>query len=86
MAIQTQSKDLSGVFIPDDANRSLALAELFSVMFADEQAAFFDHVARLSKQWPGAACFQWRAMEDTITPAARNMLKEMFEHTGPVSA
>jgi hypothetical protein len=77
----TESQELDGIFIPAKANKALALAELFCQLFCDEQAAFLDHVAMLSGGWERPACFQWRNMEDYITPKARDLLKEMYDHT-----
>lgn len=58
-----------------------ALAEIFCDLMADEQAEFFNMVRHLSDQWSGPATQQWRSMQDHIEPAAREMLKDMFDHT-----
>ena len=75
------AQEIEGVFIPAGADRPAALAELFCQMFADDQAKFFDTVAVISGGWEKPACFQWRNMEDDITPKARAMLREMLDHT-----
>ena len=77
----TEAHELTGIFISEDANKPLALAELFVRMFADEQAEFLHQVYLLSEAWKAPACFQWRAMEGHITPQARELLKAMYDHT-----
>ncbi len=76
------AKRFEGYFIEDGPiNKPKALAELFCGMVADEQAAFFNMVRHLAAQWPNSAVFQWRGMEKHIDPDARQMLKDMYDHT-----
>lgn len=81
MNIPKIAQRVDGYYIDSSANTALALAEIFCEMLNDDQAAFFNHVKRLSDQWGGPANMQWRMMQDHINSGARDMLKGMYEHT-----
>ena len=72
---------LHGHFIDDGESLPKALAELFAQMTADNQALFFDEVAKIVATWPAHADFQWRAMEKWLTPEAKRIINGMKEHT-----
>ena len=80
--MHTHTKEFNGFLIADDRNtKPKALAELFCDMYGDEQAAFFNEVQRLASEWL-TPNMQWRGMEKYLDPKAREMLKEMHDHTG----
>jgi hypothetical protein len=75
------AQEIEGLFIPASTDMARVLAEQFCKLFSDQQAEFLDHVATISGGWETDAVFQWRMMEDTITPKARALLQAMLDHT-----
>lgn len=69
------AQEISGTFIPDDADKPRALAELFHAMFGNEQAQFFNYLAILDRNnpSPGMAMFG-DERGDYLTDQAREML------------
>lgn len=45
------------------------------------QAHVLNYIAEGAKKWANLACFQWRYMEEDLSSDAREMLREMYEHT-----
>lgn len=70
-----------GIFISDQEDLPQELANLFSCMTADNQARFFNALRDYANAWTHHPCFQWREMQYFISSEARDMLKDMYEHT-----
>ena len=59
------------------------LAELFCALLSDEQAEFFNEVARMSSPWPaGGWCVQACAIarEKNFTEGGRQVVRALAEH------
>ena len=60
------------------------VARLFAGMGAEEQAAFFNHVARIASTWAaGSMCFQLQHItdDDGLTLAGRRVMQEIGEYS-----
>jgi hypothetical protein len=59
------------------------LAAVFCEMWAEEQAAFFGHVADIAKTWPGAGmCQQSHAIAAHLTSDGRYAIERLADHAG----
>lgn len=77
-------REVEGILISSDKREQAPdLAVLFAALHGDQQARFFNLLAIEVGHWPAPACFQWRDMEDKLTPEGRTVIREMFEHTTP---
>jgi len=57
------------------------LAEAFCAMFGDEQAAFFAHINRIAKNWPGAGWYQQSCVIiASATPYAIKAIRTLASH------
>lgn len=72
---------IEGTFIPNGDDVTAALAKLFAGMSGDDQAKFFNEVAKISAGWKAPGCFQWRSMQEHLTPAGKTIINEMKDHT-----
>lgn len=59
------------------------VAELFAEMYADEQAAFFNHVAAISSTWGGGMAMQLQSItdDDGLTLAGRRVMQAIGEYS-----
>ena len=59
------------------------VAELFSDMYSDEQAQFFNHVAEIATKWNGCFEFQLQYItdEDGLTLAGRRVMQGIGEYS-----
>lgn len=55
-----------------------ALASVFCDMDAEQQAKFFDRVARLSAEWPNAS-MQWHWMRQQMSTGGLKLLSDFVE-------
>jgi hypothetical protein len=55
------------------------LARCFAEMDGEQQAEFFGWLDAISKRWPTAPCFQWRAMVDAMDSPARAVFADMID-------
>lgn len=65
------------------------VAELFAKMYADEQARFFNHVAKISSTWKGIGMYmqlQYITDEDGLSLAGRRVMQGIgdYSHWGLV--
>ena len=72
---------ISGILLstnPD--NQAYDLARLFCELFADQQAAFFNSVAEISSKWPTDASFQWRSIQEHLSPEGKKVIDNMKDN------
>ena len=73
---------IAGILLPTNPDsQAYDLAELFCNLFADQQAVFFNRIAELSNKWPTDASFQWRSMQEHLSPEGKQVIDAMKEHT-----
>jgi hypothetical protein len=74
------AQEISGTFIPDDADKPRSLAEIFHGMFGNEQAQFFNYLAVLDRNnpFPGAGMFG-DERQDHLNESAREMLRRIAD-------
>ena len=76
-------REVTGILIESDKGEQAPdLAVLFSNLTADQQARFFNLVAHEVKSWSNHATFQWRMMQEDLTPEGRQLLVDLYQHTG----
>ncbi len=73
----TKRKDVTLDVTPND------IADLFCSMDSDEQAIFFNKVAKNIKQWESPLYFQLQAITDSaeLTEEARLIMKEIGDYS-----
>lgn len=60
------------------------LASVFCGMWAEEQAAFFDHVWSIARTWPGAGwCQQSLTIARELTHEGREAIRTLANHALP---
>jgi len=60
------------------------VAELFAEMYSDEQARFFNHVAKVSSQWDGGGLvmqLQYLTDEDGLSLKGRNVMSYIGDYS-----
>jgi hypothetical protein len=60
------------------------VAELFSEMYSDEQARFFNHIAQVASRWKGidlSMQLQYITDEDGLTLAGRRVMQDIGEYS-----
>lgn len=77
-------KTVSGIIIPEEKDKwPEAIAELFANMNNEQQAKFFDCLFWEVAAWDKNHAFQWRSMQEHLTPKAKEIIDAMKDHTDP---
>jgi len=72
--------------LPNDP-KSMAhdIADLFSTFDHEQQADFFNQLARRVSEWPGPAGMQWLSVCDGLSGEAKYMLADIADHVNAKS-
>lgn len=63
------------------------MARVFAHYFDDQQAAFFEEVGRIAKDWPGAGwCMQSCSIARELSPLGRETILTLAGHAQPEMA